>query len=130
MFELPMFVRYHGMMKRWMLALAAFFALPACSVDEYKNLDLVRQQMNDPDSAQFEEVRTVDGMTCGLVNAKNLYGAYTGFERFFVKDHRVYLGSDAMRPSINHPGVCSHRAQMRDTDRALRELREKQGYPR
>jgi hypothetical protein len=117
-------------MKRTLAALAFIAALTGCSVDEYKNVKLVKQQLNDPDSAQIEEVRTVGGMTCGLVNAKNLYGAYTGFERFFVVDRRVYFGSDAMQPSINNPGVCSHEAQMRDIDRALRELRQAHGYPR
>lgn len=117
-------------MKRRLAAFALVAALAGCSVDEYQNVKLVRQQMNDPDSAQIEAVRTVNGMTCGLVNAKNLYGAYTGFERFFVVDGRVYIGSDAMRPSINNPGVCSHEAQMRDTDRFVREIREQYGHPR
>lgn len=117
-------------MKRHLAAFALFATLAGCSVDEYKNVKLAREQLNDPDSAQFEELKTVGGMTCGLVNAKNLYGAYTGFERFFVKDRRVYFGSDAVRPSISNPGVCSHEAQMRDTTKTLRELREKHRYPR
>lgn len=117
-------------MKRRLAAFALIAALSGCSVDEYQNVKLVREQLNDPDSAEFEELKTVGGMTCGLVNAKNLYGAYTGFERFFVKDRRVYFGSDAMQPSINNPSVCSHEAKMRDANKALRELREKHGYPR
>lgn len=117
-------------MKRRLAAFALIAALAGCSIDEYKNVKLVRQQLNDPDSAQFEEVRTVDGVTCGLVNAKNLYGAYTGFERFVVKDQRVYFGDDTTGPLINSPRVCTHEANMRDITRTLRELREKHGYPR
>ena len=54
---------------------------------------LVAAQMLDPDSANFRSVRTADdGAVCGLVNAKNRYGAYVGFTRFVVDERgRVLL---------------------------------------
>ena len=51
----------------------------------------VLQQLKDPDSAQFRDVFTSpvlnkDGAPlaiCGEVNAKNSYGGYTGFQKFY-----------------------------------------------
>lgn len=48
--------------------------------------EAVGDQLKDPSSAQFKEVRRTDGVVCGEVNAKNSFGAYEGFRRFFVVD--------------------------------------------
>lgn len=51
-------------------------------------LDQVRQQLNDPESAQFRNVRLFSDWTpgnsalCGEVNAKNKMGGYVGFQHF------------------------------------------------
>ena len=47
----------------------------------------VREKLKDGDSARFKDVFFCRGernlpMTCGMVNAKNSFGAYGGFERF------------------------------------------------
>lgn len=62
-----------------------------------KAKDAVSYDMRDPASAQFREVtyylrpsKKPDGepmhVVCGQVNAKNAYGAYVGFRRFFWYD--------------------------------------------
>lgn len=51
---------------------------------------LVASMMKDPTSAQFRDVfsRSLNGaddyVVCGSVNAKNGFGAYVGFRRFFA----------------------------------------------
>ena len=55
------------------------------------------RRLRDPESARFTEVRrdAASGAVCGLVNAKNLYGAYTGATPF------VYFhASDAPNPQV------------------------------
>ena len=47
----------------------------------------VRNTLKDPDSAQFKDVfanytEAVGLVACGQVNAKNSFGAYTGFRAF------------------------------------------------
>jgi hypothetical protein len=55
----------------------------------------VREGMKDPESTQFKDLNIVrrDGgiWVCGSVNAKNSYGAYTGFEPFFATSLDVDL---------------------------------------
>lgn len=54
------------------------------------NLDKVRFQLRDPDSAQFRNVKTYQSDTqagggiiiCGLANARNAFGGLTGFKPF------------------------------------------------
>ena len=45
----------------------------------------IRADLKDPNSAEFRNVFiTSVGHICGEVNAKNSFGAYTGFKRFFA----------------------------------------------
>lgn len=52
----------------------------------------VREQLKDPDSAKFSHVASwvvpdsdpPETVVCGLVNAKNSYGGYSGAEHFSV----------------------------------------------
>lgn len=50
--------------------------------------DLVRDSLKDPDSAKlessFHSSGENDGYVCGLVNAKNSYGGYTGKKPYYV----------------------------------------------
>lgn len=42
-------------------------------------------KLKDSDSAKFKDVRIAgDGVTCGLVNSKNSYGAYSGYQPFMA----------------------------------------------
>lgn len=59
--------------------------------------ELVRREMIDPDSAQFEEISTCPGdssLTTGRVNGKNRMGAYTGFTAFFVEGDTVHFAGE------------------------------------
>lgn len=54
---------------------------------EAETIAKVRHGMKDPAAAQFRNVRVISygtggRLTCGEVNGKNSYGAYTGFTRF------------------------------------------------
>lgn len=50
------------------------------------NQKLIAARMKDPDTVKFKDVFFSDKFgapaTCGSVNAKNIFGAYSGFERF------------------------------------------------
>jgi hypothetical protein len=90
------------MMKNWIASVMAALALVAWagpegsydrSTDHKKlgwmdrGMELVKQQLKDPRSAQFDGVYFHRGsdnipMTCGRVNAKNAMGGYAGFQRF------------------------------------------------
>lgn len=54
--------------------------------------DAIVRQLKDPESARFGEVRvyaTYEGagmIACGTVNAKNAFGGYVGFKRFYSQD--------------------------------------------
>ena len=57
---------------------------------------LVKARLKDPFSAEFSDVRVLgtgaQERVCGLVNAKNSFGAYSGSERFLVMMGSAYLG--------------------------------------
>ena len=46
-------------------------------------LAAIARTFNDPDAVQFRDVRFTPDGTCGYLNAKNSYGAYTG-ETMFI----------------------------------------------
>jgi len=69
------------------VALAGAAMLAACSEESAKRVraeDAVKEQLKDPASAKFEGVRKgkTDQHICGLVNAKNSFGAYLGSTPF------------------------------------------------
>ena len=56
----------------------------------------VKNELKDPDSAQFKDVRAnyteeFNVVACGQVNAKNEFGGYTGFRRFVSSGQSVIL---------------------------------------
>ena len=55
----------------------------------------VRAQMKDPASVQFRNVRGYNkggmALLCGEVNAKNSFGAYTGFRRFIAGSKELVI---------------------------------------
>lgn len=71
-------------MKRYAMLVCAA-ALAGCGDTEGART-AVADQLKDPSSAQFKDVRRVDDAVCGEVNGKNSFGAYSGFQRFFVVD--------------------------------------------
>lgn len=47
----------------------------------------VREKLKDPEAARFRNVRKkkgYEGVVIGEVNAKNSFGAYVGYDRFYV----------------------------------------------
>jgi len=55
----------------------------------------VSENLKDPDSAKFKDVGyDTRGDKCGMVNAKNSFGAYTGFQRFTVLKGSVSMSSE------------------------------------
>lgn len=80
------------MRMRYLSVAVMIFVLSACDSVEEQGKSFVAQQMKDPDSAKFSHVFVVPYLTkenamhvCGAVNAKNLFGAYTGEKRFIVR---------------------------------------------
>lgn len=65
---------------------------------------VVKAGLKDPGSAQFSELRVVGAemqqRVCGLVNAKNSYGGYTGNQRFLVMAGSAYYGDDRPGPIV------------------------------
>lgn len=57
---------------------------------------VVLAALKDPTSATFKDVRHVGSgrAICGLVNAKNSYGAYIGFKAFVADSNGVYWAGD------------------------------------
>lgn len=77
------------------LALALLLSTSPVKADEISSEGLttgadffVRPQMKDPESARFSHLHGVSyesgDLMCGLVNAKNSFGGYSGSVRFIV----------------------------------------------
>lgn len=77
-------------------------ALSGCSKSEQKKLDeeravldlqvqnIVRESLKDGDSAKFRN----QWEFCGEVNAKNSFGAYTGYQRYILTKEKLYLENE------------------------------------
>lgn len=60
------------------------------AIDEAK--ERVRAHLRDPDSAKFGGAMIGPrGVVCGVVNAKNGFGGYTGMQPYFVNGEKVLL---------------------------------------
>lgn len=79
---------------RWIVLVLALL-VAGCDQKISAAKESVRSKLFDPDSAQFRNVRIVDGTVCGEVNGKNRYGAYVGFTPFYyVPDWSVIADDD------------------------------------
>jgi hypothetical protein len=87
------------------MALTALLGLSGCSGGAEDAAEkLVADQMRDPASAQFREVKVVkqqDGSeaVCGEVNGKNAFGGYVGFRGFVVHGSEVHIRNDDLNMS-------------------------------
>ena len=78
-------------MKRLLIVCAAFVATAALAQDEQVLIETTKQAvagaMKDPSSVQFQNLTVLNGgktrAVCGEYNAKNSYGGYVGFKRFY-----------------------------------------------
>ena len=89
-------------MKIILFALFSVFLLVGCGKseqeklnDERKKLDLqaqniVRSTLKDGESARFRNQWEL----CGEVNAKNGFGAYTGFQRYIMTKEKIYFENE------------------------------------
>lgn len=86
---------YGAAMNRLIPLLCAGLALASCGNSEVE--DAVRSQMRDPDSVKFRDIARCShdrDMWQGDYNAKNGFGAYTGYQPFFVKNGVATLLTD------------------------------------
>lgn len=69
------------------LCITAVSGLAGCGPSlEKQAQEIAARDLVDPASAQFRDVRPVDGTKCveGQINAKNRMGGYVGFRLFLV----------------------------------------------
>lgn len=108
--------KHDGMVRALLLlafgALIIWVAYRMSTATERANLESAKALLHDPYSAVFSNVRTSGKSTCGLVNAKNLMGAYTGDEMFFVSDGVARIGEEARDMARRTQGVCSVEAEI------------------
>lgn len=102
--------------------------LTACAGPAGDAKDLVREELADGASAQFENVvvDSANDRVCGWVNAKNRMGAYTGPVPFVVSGGEVLMLGTRREPGASGAlGSCvalneaASARMMRDADRAL-----------
>ena len=68
---------------------------PMPLLEDHPLLEKVRNRLFDAQSARFRNlVLDPNGGICGEVNAKNRYGAYVGFDPFFITEDTVHLLSE------------------------------------
>jgi hypothetical protein len=88
-------------MKMRLLPLVAISALiAACtglSSEESTVKESLEKTLKDPGSVQYRDFkvyRTRPTVACGAYNAKNGYGAYTGFKDFIYDDGVIHVAGD------------------------------------
>lgn len=95
--------------------------------------EAVREQMKDPESARFRNIKVYDITVCGEVNAKNSYGGYNGFKRFFVLGGTVARVEDGMDNDafvMSHAQFCATKAERaRQTEKARASARPASSDP-
>lgn len=69
----------------------------------------VADRFKDPESAKFRKLRADADLrqVCGEVNAKNSYGAYTGYAPFLYLADTVDISDPDGEPSIGYMSFCS-----------------------
>ena len=101
--------------KRTSVALACISLLVGCDSGFVRDAKVrVAAKLRDPESAQFREVREIkksetrEAAICGEVNAKNGYGGYVGFKKFYAAEDKVDIESDPQKTSFdrNYEWYC------------------------
>lgn len=89
--------------KKSQIVVLVSFLLSACIERDAEKA--AAEQLIDPDSAKFRNLRTIENaageFVCGEINGKNRMGAYNGFSRFiYVNSSRLaFLESDEPNPA-------------------------------
>lgn len=56
-----------------------------------------QNHLRDAESAKFDDVKMgTNNVLCGYVNAKNGFGAYTGYTRFVTKNQNLFFTEKGM----------------------------------
>lgn len=94
---------------RWGIILTTF-VLAGCSgyTLERNAKEAVAGQMKDPNSIEFRNIVSYPDkdLVCGEVNAKNSYGAYSGYTRFYYYRGDVWLRDNAPESAPNYEDMC------------------------
>lgn len=95
---------------------AVLLSLVLSGCGDSKTEKLVRDQMKDPSSVQFQNI---DGY-CGEVNAKNGYGGYTGFKPFYISNETpvFYDEENSLRFKLGLMAHCQIKSELSDTNKA------------
>lgn len=81
-------------MKRAVILLG-LLAIAGCDQTIRKAHDAVKENLFDPNSAEFRNDRVMDdGTVCGEVNAKNRMGGYVGFTDYSVSPYAILVHMD------------------------------------
>lgn len=108
------------------LVLAGVLALPAAAQDKgysalvAKAKRTIVRDLKDPESAKFRDLGIYKSTTgkggvtvCGEMNAKNAYGAYVGYRKFYVYEDMGYI--DGPDESVGYlpagPWLCHELVQ-------------------
>ena len=83
----------------------------------------VAAQLKDPDSAQFRSITGSGDTYCGEVNARNSFGAYTGYRPFVVQG-RVVLLEPTMLPSASVSEQADYYGELARFSRLQRACRD------
>ncbi|HBX8260339.1 MULTISPECIES: hypothetical protein [Klebsiella pneumoniae complex] len=68
----------------------------------------VKAELKDPESATFKnQIVGRDGYVCGQVNAKNSFGAYSGFKRYVSKSGMTIIDDGGTEFSKLWGEICS-----------------------
>lgn len=104
-------------MKRILLVGLVGVCLIGCQKTENETKELVSRSLKDPDSAKFQNIKGY----CGEANAKNSYGGYTGFKRFYLSNGiPIFEDNDAEDPLSFERGWfahCESDSKLRNTER-------------
>ena len=79
------------------VAIAALLIFLSACTEKSRVEGEVRAALKDPDAARFQEVEVCSAdkaIYTGEVNAKNGYGAYNGFNRFYFADGQTVFYDD------------------------------------
>lgn len=93
------------------VAVLAYSSAYAATAAEAKRF--VANRMKDPGSVQFRDVRSYGGgVVCGESNAKNGYGAYTGFKAFVYVAGPRYTFKEPNASDYDVASLCSKDVSM------------------
>ncbi|MCU4623464.1 hypothetical protein KTJ54_15365 [Acinetobacter radioresistens] len=97
------------------ILLALLVGLVGCQRTENTTKEVVSSTLKDPDSAEFRNVKGY----CGEVNAKNSFGGYVGFKRFYVSNGvtSFYDEEDPLRFELGWMAHCERESQLSQTEK-------------